>query len=66
MAISDDWDFNFASKIISHIDGILSYDGGSGTQPAVGQMVRGNTSGAIGRFWLERVPLHREHSRSRT
>lgn len=49
MAISDDWDFNFAAKTISHIDGILSYDGGSGTQPAVGQMIRGNVSGAIGK-----------------
>ena len=50
MAISDDWDFNFAAKTISHIDGILSYDGGSGTQPAVGQMVIGNTSGAVGKI----------------
>lgn len=49
MTIADDWNFDFAAKTISHIDGILSYDGGSGTQPAVGQMMRGNTSGAVGK-----------------
>lgn len=50
MSIADDWDFNFSGKIISHIDGILSYDGGVGTQPSVGQMVIGGTSGAIGKI----------------
>jgi len=49
MAISDDWDFNFSDKVISHIDGYLKYDGGSGTAPVVGDMVIGNTSGAIGK-----------------
>jgi hypothetical protein len=49
MAISDDWDFNYSAKVISHIDGRLSYDGGSGTQPSVGYMIRGATSGAIGK-----------------
>jgi len=49
MPISDDWDFNFSGKVISHIDGILSYDTGDGTAPAIGQMVIGGTSGAIGK-----------------
>lgn len=50
MAISDDWDFNYASKILSHVDGVLSYDTGTGQQPAVGEYVRGSTSGAIGKI----------------
>ena len=50
MAISNDWSFDYANKVISHIDGVLTYDTGSGTQPDVGQMVRGNTSGAIGKI----------------
>ena len=49
MPISDDWDFNYATKVISHIDGVLTYDGGSGTQPAVGQYIYGNTSLAVGK-----------------
>lgn len=49
MPIADDWDFNYANKVISHIDGILSYNTGTGTQPAVGQYVRGATSGATGK-----------------
>ena len=50
MSIANDWDFNFASKVISHIDGVLSYDGGvGGTQPAVSQYVKGRTSSAIGK-----------------
>lgn len=53
MAISDCWDFNFSAKVISHIDGVLSYDAGSGTQPAVGQMIIGATSGAIGKILAE-------------
>ena len=28
MTMADDWDFNYAGKTISHIDGKLSYDGG--------------------------------------
>jgi hypothetical protein len=49
MPISDDWDFNFATRVISHIDGVLTYDNGSGTQPSVGQYIYGNTSGALGK-----------------
>ena len=49
MAISDDWDFNFAAKVISHIDGVLSYDTGSGSQADVGDYVYGATSGALGK-----------------
>lgn len=50
MAISNDWDFNYSSKVISHIDGVLTYDGGSGTQPAVGQYIIGGTSEAVGKI----------------
>lgn len=49
MPIADDWDFDYANTILQHVDGVLSYDGGSGTQPAVGQYVYGVTSGAIGK-----------------
>jgi len=50
MAISNDWNFDYSAKVISHIDGILSYDNGDGTQPAVGQYIIGGTSGAIGKI----------------
>ena len=49
MAIADDWDFDYGAKVLSHIDGVLTYDGGSGTQPAVNNYVYGVTSGAIGK-----------------
>ena len=26
MAIANDWDIDFPNKIISHVDGVLSYD----------------------------------------
>jgi hypothetical protein len=50
MPIADDWNFDYANKVISHIDGVLAYDGGSGTQPIVGSYIRGATSGAIGKI----------------
>jgi hypothetical protein len=50
MPIPDDWDFNYGAKILSHIDGVLSYDTGGGRQAAVGEYVRGSTSGAIGKI----------------
>lgn len=50
MSIANDWDVNYSAKVISHIDGILSYNTGDGTQPAVGQMVLGGTSGAVGKI----------------
>jgi hypothetical protein len=49
MSISDDWDIDYPNKRLSHIDGVLSYDTGGGAQAAVGQYVRGATSGAIGK-----------------
>ncbi len=49
MPTPDDWDFNYAAKVISHIDGVLSYDTGTGTQPAVSEYVIGATSGAVGK-----------------
>lgn len=49
MPIADDWDFDYAGKVLQHIDGVLSYGTGSGTQPAVGDYIYGVTSGAIGK-----------------
>jgi len=34
MAVADDWDIDYIDKKISHIDGNLDWDGGSGTVPA--------------------------------
>ncbi len=50
MPITDDWDFNYSAKELSHIDGVLSYDTGTGAQADVGDYIRGNTSGAIGKI----------------
>ena len=49
MPISDDWDFDYPNKVVQHIDGVISYNTGTGTQPAVGQYIRGATSEAIGK-----------------
>jgi hypothetical protein len=49
MPIADCWDFNYSAKVLSHIDGVLSYDTGSGRQAAVGEYVYGATSGAVGK-----------------
>lgn len=49
MPILDDWDYNYAAKELSHIDGVLSFDTGSGRAPAVGEYVYGATSGAVGK-----------------
>lgn len=49
MPISDDWDFDYANQVVQHVDGVLSYDGGTAGQAAVGQYVRGDSSGAIGK-----------------
>lgn len=50
MAISNDWNIDFPNKIISHIDGDLDYDTGSGTQPTVGAVIRGSTTTAIAKI----------------
>ena len=47
MPIADDWDFDYANQVLSHIDGVLSYDTGGGRQAAVGEYIIGNTSGAV-------------------
>ncbi len=51
MAISSDWDIDFTTKRISHVDGLLTWDGGDvgETAPAAGDYVRGDTSGAVGK-----------------
>jgi hypothetical protein len=46
MPISDDWDLDYANTVLSHIDGVLSYDTGAGRQAAVGEYIYGATSGA--------------------
>ena len=53
MVIASDWDFNYSAQVISHIDGVLTYDGGSGTQPAVGEYIIAGTSGAVGKILAE-------------
>ena len=50
MAISNDWNVDFTAKVISHIDGVLTYDTGADTQPAVGDVIRGGTSQALGKI----------------
>jgi len=50
MAISDCWDFNYSAKVISHIDGLLTYDIGTSNAPEVGDYVRGADSGALGKI----------------
>jgi len=49
MTVAIDWDFNFSAGIISHIDGVVTFNTGTGTLPSAGDMVRGVTSGAIGK-----------------
>lgn len=50
MAIATDWNVDFTAKLISHIDGVLTYDTGSGTQPAIGDVIRGGTSTTLGKI----------------
>jgi len=50
MAISDDWDIDFIDKVISHVDGVLTYASNTGTAPADGDYIRGSSSGAIGKI----------------
>lgn len=49
MTIANCWDVNYSAKVISHVDGVLAYGTGTGTQPAVHEYVIGATSGAIGK-----------------
>ena len=49
MPIADDWDVDFVGLEIRHLDGILSYDGNSGTAPSLNDYVRGTNSGAVGK-----------------
>jgi hypothetical protein len=50
MPVSDCWDINYTLKRISHIDGVLSYDGNTGTAPAAGDWVIGGTTGVVGKI----------------
>jgi hypothetical protein len=49
MTIPYCWDIDEENEEIRHVDGVLSYGTGTGTQPAVGEFIIGATSGAIGR-----------------
>jgi len=49
MPIADDWDIDFIDKVISHVDGILSYDTNTGVAPSDGDYVQGTTSLAVGK-----------------
>lgn len=49
MAIANDWNIDFTGKIISHIDGVLTYGTGTAGQAAVGDYIIGETSGAVGK-----------------
>ena len=44
MAISADWNVDFVAKVISHIDGVLSYENNIGTAPVAGNYIRGSVS----------------------
>jgi hypothetical protein len=50
MTIANDWNVDYSGKVISHIDGVLSYDTGDGTWPSVGEMIIGAVSGAVGKI----------------
>jgi hypothetical protein len=50
MPIGDDWLFDDENQWIYHVDGKITYATGVGTQPAVGQYIRGQTSGAVGKI----------------
>ena len=50
MAIGSDWDIDFNNLLISHIDGDLDYDTGGGTLPDIGGVIRGATTGALGKI----------------
>jgi hypothetical protein len=49
MPISDDWDFDYPNTTLQHVDGVLSYDTGTSGQAVVGDYIRGDTSGALGK-----------------
>lgn len=44
MAILSDWNIDFINKVISHVDGTLGYDTGTGTPaPAANNIIRGSS-----------------------
>jgi len=48
MAIGDDWNIDYATERIDHVDGILTYGSmDAGTAPVLFEWIRGATSGAI-------------------
>ncbi len=49
MAISSDWNIDFTLKVISHVDGVLTWDANATTGPAAADYVRGDTSTAVGK-----------------
>ena len=53
MPINNCWDIDEENEEIRHVDGVVSYGSGSGTQPVIGQFITGATSGAVGRVIAE-------------
>lgn len=49
MTIAAEWNIDFTNLIISHVDGNLPFDTNSGTEPLVGDYIKGGTSGAVGK-----------------
>jgi hypothetical protein len=44
MAISDDWNVDYITRVISHIDGTIDYENNAGTAPVAGDYIRGSVS----------------------
>ena len=49
MPIADDWNFDYANKLIEHIDGVLTIAIGTGTYPIIGDYIQGTVSLATGK-----------------
>jgi hypothetical protein len=49
MPIADDWDHDYPNTTLRHVDGVLSYDGGSIGQAVVGEYIYGVVTGAYGK-----------------
>ena len=50
MTMANEWKIDFVSKELAHIDGEIHYANGATTVPAAGHVIRGNTSGAVGKI----------------
>jgi hypothetical protein len=50
MAILTEWDVDFTSKVISHIDGTMAWQSAAGDPPDAGDYIKGGTSSATGKL----------------